>query len=254
MLLDWYKMASYEIGEHVSSCVTAFAVGSCEQHSEHLPVGTDGFLGDAILRKAAERAKNKVLALPVICYGYSPHHSDFKGYVTLAQDTIKSLILDVCNSIYSNGFDKILILNCHGGNQPALQIAINELGETHEMSPVLVRYWDLIADEIPKVRDTGIGGMGHAGEFETSLMKYYFPALVFRDKISEHSPANGSKWHNPDMFAKNSIYIYKPFKRYSEYGNIGQPQFATNEKGEIISRIIVKRLAELFDYYSANNL
>jgi creatinine amidohydrolase len=253
MLEEWYKMTSYEIGDG-NKCITAFAVGSCEQHSEHLPVGTDGFLGDTILRAAAEQAKSKVLVLPTIKYGYSPHHRDFNGYVTLTQDTIKLLILDICNSIYSNGFEKILILNSHGGNQSALQTAVNELGETHETSPVLVRYWDLITDEILKIRETGPGGMGHAGELETSLMKHYFPTLVRRNKISEHNPAKGSKWHNPDMFAKNSVYIYKPFNRYSEYGNIGQPQFATDEKGEKISRTIIKKLAELIDYYSANNL
>jgi creatinine amidohydrolase len=253
MLEDWYKMTSYEIGR-CSKCITTFAVGSCEQHSKHLPVGTDGFLGDVILRAAVKKAKSRILVLPLLKYGYSPHHRDFNGYVTLSQGTIKSLISDTCRSLYSNGFKKILILNSHGGNQSALQAAVNELGEIYETGPVLLRYWDLIADEIANLRDTGLGGMGHAGELETSLMKYYYPMLVRSDYILEQKPAEGSKWHNPDMFAKNSVYIFKPFSRYSEHGNIGQPQFATKEKGKKIAEIIINKLAELLDYYSENDL
>ena len=40
------------------------------------------------------------------------------------------------------------------------------------MDLFLIRYWDLIAGKINRIRESKLGGMGHAGELETSIMEY----------------------------------------------------------------------------------
>lgn len=252
MIFEWYKSNLEDIKDFDNSlCV--LSVGSCEQHSAYLPVGTDGLIGQKLVRDAAENAECNIWILPELSYGYSPHHSGFPGCITLKQDTLKDIVKQICISINKTGVKRILIVNSHGGNQTFLQATVNELGEEYEIYPTLVRYWDLISEEIKEIRQSEIGGMGHAGELETSLMMHYYPELVIRERIFEAEVADRKEWHNPDMFAKNKVYIYKPFEQYSKRGNLGQPQKASEEKGRIIAEIIKKKLTDLMEYCAKND-
>lgn len=252
MLVEWYKTTALDMKD-AADALCVLCIGSCEQHADYLPVGTDGFIGDQIVREAAKKAARKVMLLPALQYGYSPHHRAFPGFITLRQSTLKDLVTDICLSVMQNGLKHMLLVNAHGGNQSSLQAAVNEMGENYGMYPVLVRYWDLITAGIRKIRETEAGGMGHAGELETSLMLHYHPKLVKKERIKNMPPAQGNAWHNPDMFAKNPVYIYKPFDRYSPLGNIGQPQFADAEKGKKIAGLIAEKLAQLMDFCTDND-
>lgn len=245
MMQQWYDTAASDLARGTA----LLCVGSCEQHSDYLPLGTDGLLGEAISRDAARKAGSDVLLLPVQPFGYSPHHRAFPGYVTVSQRAMFDYLVDVCRSVM-DWTDKLVIVNSHGGNQSCLQTVVNELGSAYGKRPVLVRYWDLVADTIDELRETEPGGMGHAGELEASLMMHYHPELVQEERFPDCSPARGTAWHHPDMFAKNKVYLYKPFDEYSDRGNIGQPGYASAGKGARIAEIITDRLAELIDFYT----
>jgi creatinine amidohydrolase len=251
MLQKWYETIAFDFD--FQDVLGVLCVGSCEQHSEYLPVGTDGLLGTVLCQEAAKLAKTKVLLLPTQQIGFSPHHRAFKGYITLSQDTMFHYLTELCLCAYENGLNKLLIVNAHGGNQSCLQTVVNELGSVYKKHALLVRYWDLIGDKVNEIRQSGSGGMGHAGEFETSLMLHFYPELVKRAKFFNREAAKGNKYHDPDMFAKNMVYIYKNFDEYSEKGNIGQPQYATAEKGKLFGEYAIKALSELMDYYAAND-
>jgi len=248
MVQEWYHTSELELQKGTA----LMCVGSCEQHSEYLPLGTDGLIGDSIVREAAGKAKKRVLLLPTQQFGFSPHHRKFPGYVTLSQRAMFEYLTEVCCSVM-DWTDKLVIVNSHGGNQSCLQTVVNELGAAYGKRPILVRYWDLIAEDIDELRETGPGGMGHAGEFEVSLMLHYHPGLVQKERFFDEGPAQGNAWHHPDMFAKNKVYLYKPFDEYSSKGNIGQPEYASAEKGEKIAGIVTDRLAELIDFYAEHD-
>ena len=247
MILKWYETAAPDFD--LSGAVGVLSVGSCEQHSDYLPVGTDGLIGWRLIEAAAERAKSRAFVLPPQFIGYSPHHRAFKGYITLSQDTMFHYLLEVCKCAFDNGLEKLLIVNSHGGNQSCLQTVVNELGAQYGYRPLLVRYWDLIGDLVAKTRESEAGGMGHAGEFETSLIEYLYPDLVHADRFGERAPAVGNRYHGPDMFAKNTVYQFKPFDEYDKRGNIGQPQYGTAEKGKIYFDAAAKAIADLIDFY-----
>jgi creatinine amidohydrolase len=251
MLKKWTRIISSDFS--ASESLGLLCVGSCEQHSDYLPLGTDSFIGEKIAEDAATIASTEVIMLPSLRVGFSPHHRAFPGYITLSQKTMFSYLIEVCLCAYENGISKIMILNSHGGNQSCLQAVVNELGSVYNKQAVLVRYWDLISQSIDKIRDSEKGGMGHAGEFETSLMMYYYPELVDKSRIDNREIATGNYWHNPDMFASNKVYIYKPFDEYSNKGNVGQPQYASREKGGKLAQIISKELARLMDYQKENS-
>ena len=247
MVTKWYETASADFD--FDGAVGVLNVGSCEQHSDYLPVGTDGLIGWRVIEAAAGRAKSKTVLLPPQWIGYSPHHRAFKGYLTLTQDTMFHYLFEVCKCAFDNGLQKLLIVNSHGGNQSCLQTVVNELGAQCGYRPLLVRYWDLIGDLVGQLRTSGPGGMGHAGEFETSLIQYLYPDLVHAERFGQRPPAEGNRYHGPDMFAKNAVYQFKNFDEYDKRGNIGQPQFATAEKGKAFFDAAADAIADLIDFY-----
>lgn len=253
MLIRWYDTISSDFPK-LGKPLGLLCVGSCEQHSEYLPVGTDGLLGERICELAAEKAKSTVLMLPVQRIGYSPHHRAFPGYITLSQDTMFHYLVEVLRSVYESGLEKILIVNAHGGNQSCLQTVVNEMGATYGKHALLVRYWDLIADEVKRIRESPEGGMGHAGEFEASLMMHHFPKLADPGRFGERQPAKGNRYHSPDLFARNAVYQFKNFDEYSETGNVGQPQFASEAKGKMFSEAAAAALADLIDFYMEDHV
>lgn len=250
MLIKWVNAISSDF--NASESLGLLCVGSCEQHSDYLPLGTDSFIGERLAQEAAINASCQVLMLPTQQIGFSPHHRAFPGYISLSQQTMFSYLCEMCLCAFENGIEKLIILNSHGGNQTCLQAVVNELGSVHNKKVVLVRYWDLISDTIDNIRVSEKGGMGHAGEFETSLMLYYYPEFVKNSRIDNRDIALGNEWHNPDMFASNKIYIYKPFDEYSKKGNIGQPQYGSSEKGGVIASSIIEQLVKLMNDIYAN--
>ena len=254
MVHEWYKMNSFDFDRgKLEKGIVILSVGSCEQHSRHLPVGTDGWIGYRLCFDASTLCVIDAYLLPPQVFGYSPHHRAFMGYVTLSQETMFRYYLEVCECVFEQGVKKMLIVNSHGGNQSCLQTVVNELGAKYGYNCLLVRYWDLIVDEVEKTRRSGNGGMGHAGEFETSVMEYLYPDLVKAEGIADYPPAEGNEYHGPDMFAKNKVYQYKPFDEYSKDGNVGQPQFASSEEGKTLYEAAVGELAKLIDFYAAND-
>jgi len=110
MIEDWVR--------HDDRCV--LPLGSTEQHAS-LSLATDAILAERIATEAADPLDIPVF--PVIPFGLTPYFSGFPGTVTLRVATYAALIRDVLDSLKSSGFRRILIVNGHGGNQPAAGIA-----------------------------------------------------------------------------------------------------------------------------------
>lgn len=247
MIQKWYEMNAEDFD--YSDTLGVLCVGSCEQHGNYLPVGTDGLIGWRLVEEAAEHSDGRVLLLPLQWVGYSSHHRAFPGYLTLSQDVMLHYLLELGSCVFEQGLEKLLIVNSHGGNQSCLQTLVNELGARYGNRSLLVRYWDLIEESVSDERVSQPGGMGHAGEFETSLMMYLYPKLVRGERFGTREAAEGNAYHHPDMFAKNKVYQYKPFEEYSPGGNVGQPQYASAQKGEQFFVGASRALTELMDYY-----
>src|SRR5665647_1835395 len=234
MIIKWYELTKNQFSEYTNNSVVAINFSSTEQHSNYLPVGTDGILGESVLFEAARRAKSNVVVMPSVYYGYSPHHRFAPGYVTIDQSTLVSYCKDICKCVCENGFKKLVLLNSHGGNQAYLQSAVNEVGEKYEniIDVALVRYWDLISDEIARIRDSKLGGMGHACEFETSIMMHLRPELVISDLITDCPPAKGDRYFEAGLVGKKKYVKFQSFNKYNPNGHVGQAHLASKEKGK----------------------
>jgi creatinine amidohydrolase len=204
--------------------VVIIPVASIEQHGHHLPVNTDLSACFALAQKAAQAVGEfPVLVLPPVWTGYSPHHMAHPGSITLAFHTFVELLGEIAASVAAHGFKKILFLNGHGGNGPAVSVLRTKLAAERNVSCVAVTFWDLpaVAEAMKKASQSDKGFIGHAGEMETSLQLHLQPDLV---------EMTAAKWV-PGMW--------------------GDPSLATREKGERVFQAAVDALAEtLRDYHS----
>lgn len=222
-------------------------VGSVEQHGPHCPVDLDIDCPYQIACRAAEQCHDlRVLVAPPVWSGFTPHNMHFPGTINLRMETFTNLIFDVCSSIAFHGFKRILVLNGHGGNESllnAISIKLSEVG----ICVAVATYFRLIGEEINEVRETPIGGMGHACEFETSLELYFRPQLVDMASAVAEPRVALSSFFPKDMFAKGTVF-YPPIPEAwggMKHGVMGDPTSATAEKGRRITEMVLAKLTVL---------
>ena len=207
-------------------------LGAVEQHGRHMPVGTDSAIAHALCVAVAERGAARVV-LPPPWYGLSQHHMQFPGSVTLRAETMMAMVGDVVDSLIAHGFRRILLVNGHGGNGGVLDVLSSTLGHRHYRAARIVglTYFQLAADEIDAIRDSGPGGTGHAGEFETSVMLHLHPDQVNVDERVACYPDPGSPYLSTDLTRGARVRTYRDFRDLSEAGVLGDPALASAEKG-----------------------
>src|SRR5437660_6381239 len=95
-------------------------IAACEQHSRHLPTFTDSLLVTAVAEGAEARLGDRVLLLPCLWFGASSHHLRLGATLSAEVDTHISMIEDLLRSLLEDGYQRILVLNGHGGNTDAM--------------------------------------------------------------------------------------------------------------------------------------
>ena len=239
------KMTWPEVEDRLKECDIAIVpLGATEQHGPALPVDNDHFIAEQISRMVAETLwdKIKLTVTPTISFGYSPHHMDFKGTITLQESTLTDVIVDVVDSLASHGFKKIIIINGHGGNSTAIRTALHLLHECVEAKVYSVDWWGMAMD---KIRETTSRPFFHACETETSVAWHVGQRVLDDKRVDEpgRSPVPG--FIEPDMFSPTpSVASAFNMKDYSDSGVVGYSTRATKEKGKAIVDVVVDRIAE----------
>ena len=223
--------------------VALLPVGSVEQHGPHLPLDTDAFDADYLARKVAETCRDpKPLVLPLIPYGVSYHHDDFSGTMSISPDTLSKMVYEIGMSTARHGVLKLVIINGHGGNSPALHFAAQMINrDAHIFTCV----------DTGESSDTDIDAMAetpndvHAGEIETSTSLAIRPGLVRLDAARKFVPEFSSRYLN--FSSKRGVGWYAYTARISPTGVLGDPTKATPEKGKRMWDLMIKNLVEFVE-------
>ncbi|QLG61051.1 creatininase family protein [Halorarum salinum] len=255
---SWRDLTADEIRDVGSQdgSVLVVPIGSMEQHGDHLPVSTDSVLVSEIAALGVARVEEDVpiLMLPTLWCGYSPHHLSFGGTVSLEFDHMHRILEDIAGTALENGFDALLLLNGHGGNTSLVNGAVSTIGSEYDDVEVLgLTYFRLASRFIDEIRDSEIGGMGHGGEFETSLMLHLREDLVRENELTGTAMDEPYEEGIKDMFEGGPLAVYRGFEEYSTTGAIGSPEHASAEKGEQLYDRLGDELESLLrDVYERN--
>jgi len=236
------RMTSPEAGERMAACdVALLPTGAIEQHGPHLTVDTDFWHAERLCREVALACGEPYpVVLPGIPFGVSYHHDDFPGTLSVSAETLSRYVTEVGRSAARQGVRKLVIVNGHGGNAPALQTAAQKI---HRKTGVFVcvdtgETSDADVDAIAETR-----GDIHAGEIETSEALHLrpddvrgeLPGLSVPRFALEALDEGGERW--VPWFARTS--------RLSPEGVLGDPSRATADKGRRMWEVQIGRLVEL---------
>ena len=224
--LSWPRVAA------VNKLPVVVPIAALEQHGRHLPVFTDSMLLGEVVRMAAGSLGDRVVWTPLLWLGNSHHHMDFAGTLSAAPRTYLNLLGDLIDNLITHGFRRIVLLNGHGGNIVPAGQAVFEARQRHrERSDLLLlaaTYW--LLGSKPRQADPSLvqDQMGHACEWETSMIMHLAPHLVGElsqvDAVSPRMPFEPASqgWITNDR---------------STAGHIGDPRQATAAKGQALFRV-----------------
>jgi len=216
-----------------------FGVGACENHGRHLPMGTDMYFPTKIGQEVAQILGDTIV-IPTVPYGMSMHYSSIGPCLTLSYETEVAVLREVMESIVKMGIQQIFVMNGHDGNIPAIEMAARQV--KHQFKEVhigvLLCWWNLSKTPVASQFEVW-GGLGHAGEGETSAM------LATRPDLCDVSKARGRV---PEFPYEDQGFITTiwEFAELTEFGATGDPSKATVEKGERIVDYVVGQIVQYF--------
>jgi creatinine amidohydrolase len=150
-----------------ADAILAVPVGSTEQHGPHLPLSTDTDIAVALCARLAA-ARDDVLIAPPVAYGSSGEHAGFAGTLSIGQDALELLLVELGRSACET-FARVLLVSAHGGNHEPVTRAVALLrGESRDVRVHMPR-WD---------------GEPHAGRTETSMIRSLTPDRVLMDRAA----------------------------------------------------------------------
>jgi len=158
--------------------IVIIPVASLEQHSLHMPIGTDFLNGLERAKLIAQRTD--VLVAPILLPGNSPYHMEFAGTITLSSQTIQQVYFEAAQSLMKHGFIRFAFLNSHGGNQTITRYIADRINQ--ETQGIAVELGEAAAPFEPRAPRSSSTAPPvfdrHGGVGETSTSLYMFPNLV----------------------------------------------------------------------------
>ena len=235
MLRKLERMLWQQVRETLQSKINTVVlpVGTIEAHGAAC-LGTDGFIPINIGEYVCD--KLDLILAPPVWYGVTKSLFGYPGSLTITSEHLEDYVFDLVKSFKYHRFERIVILNGHGGNNSALKnVAVKAYHEL-AMNVAVVHWWMLCADVTKEVYG---GEGGHAGCDETGYVMSIDPTLAdakyySEDLVYEHQSA-------ADVYPyPGSIGIY------NDRGE-GRPDFDA-EKGEVFAGKVKEKMLEFVRY------
>jgi creatinine amidohydrolase len=222
--------------------VLLWPVGSTEPHGPHSPLSTDPIISIGIAERVARRLADDpdlaVLILPTLAYAVTRYTAGFAGAIHVGEDTLRSMIVDVCGSLAAQGFPHVVLVNNHFEPEhvQTLHRALDEL----EAEGIRAGYLDLTRRErARRLTEEFKLGECHAGRYETSLVLAQEPELVDREAMA---PLPYVPVSLPEVIAAG-MKDFRDMGLSEAY--CGAPAEATAEEGEASYETLADMTVEL---------
>ncbi len=231
-----------EVDKYLSRCKgVILPIGSIEQHGPTGAIGTDAMTAEAIAKEVAFRTD--VLVAPTQCFGMAQHHLGFPGTMSLQPSTLMQVVHDLVLSLATHGFERIFVINGHGGNIASTKAAFAQAysSAAQRGMPVAEKLrcklanWFMSKSVVTHSQALyGDHEGSHATPSEIAVTLYLEPILREKQrKLNYPAPSSGS------------IYGSKDFRRRYPDGRIGSDPFlAKSEHGASILDVAASALSD----------
>lgn len=217
-------------------------IAALEQHGHHLPLFTDSMLLSEIVRRVEIEMRDRALFAPLTWLGNSHHHMDFAGTLSAEPRCYLDLLVGLVDNFIFHGFNRIFLINGHGGNDVPGKQATFELRQKYrdrnDLLLLFSTYWSLGAQPHQTMPSLYQQEMGHACEWETSMILRIAPHLV-----GDYAAAQPVEPGNPFRPASRAWIT----KDRTVPGHIGWPNLASAEKGEHLFGEFAKDVQQMIE-------
>jgi creatinine amidohydrolase len=231
--VKWEELTAPDFVKAVekSGKVCIIPLGILEKHGPHMPLGTD--LINVRAKVLAGVKEEYAVVFPEYFVGQINEAKHQPGTVAYSPDLVWKMLLETCNEISRNGFDKIIFVNGHGGNSSLLYyFCMSLLSEKRNYSVYLFQpkpdsLTHLKVDEA--LKKLSPNAPGHAGATEASVMMVVRHDLLRLDQASTESGADLNRLKNiPNSYT--GIWWYAKFPNH--YG--GDAKYSNTELGQAL--------------------
>ncbi|MEM9281452.1 MAG: creatininase family protein [Verrucomicrobiota bacterium] len=194
-------------------------IGATEQHGPHLPINCDTVIADSVCAYASRSTETPMLPALSVTVS-SGHTAKWPGTFSLSHETFLHSVEEIAEWAATTGWEKLLLVNSHFGNDATLRVAVEKIRLTHlgklqvglrntfQLTPAIWEYFVSDADDL------------HANKAETDLMLHLTPDLVRMDQVED----------DPDR-TDGTIFSY-PVAQTSLNGVTGRPSLGSAERGK----------------------
>lgn len=223
-----------------SSKTCILPIGVFEKHGPHLPLGTDLYAAREFAIRAAE--KEYTIVFPWYYFSQINEAKQQPGTIAYSPELIWKVLQETLDELARNGFDKIIIVNGHGGNNAFLNyFGMAQLSERRSYSlywfqptnnPEVLQKAEELTQHDPYDQ--------HAGNKESSVMKAIIPEFVHLDRAGQQSGIDQDR-------LKNLSNVYTGIWWYAKYPNhySGDGTKANAQAGELLINSTVDQLVKM---------
>ncbi|HTX92850.1 MAG TPA: creatininase family protein [Anaerolineales bacterium] len=215
--------------------VILLPIGHTEQHGYHSPLSTDTIIIEALGRGTAAAAPEDAFCLPAFPYGVSTHRRSFPGTFNVGGRAFEDFWLAVVDRLVAGGCTRFYLMSGHGGNSSFLVNVVKYAGEKYPEIFCATAFLYLSGPQgvaaLEAKRQSGLGGMGHACELETSIVLHLRPELVHLERAVDETDFITTPSYYMDWIEGGALTANPPWEDDTRTGAYGAGSLATAEKG-----------------------
>ena len=215
-------------------------IGVFEKHGPQLPLGTDLYTSREYSIRAAE--KEYTVVFPWYYFSQINEARHQPGTISYSPELIWKVLQETLDELARNGFEKIIIVNGHGGNSAFLNFfGMAQLSERRSYT----LYWFQPKSDpevVKKAEDLTMHDKldAHAGNKESSMMTAIVPKVVHIERAAQQSGEDQDR-------LRNLSNVYTGIWWYAKYPNHygGDGSKANAQAGEMLINSTVSQLVQL---------
>jgi creatinine amidohydrolase len=202
-------------------------IGTCEQHGPHLPLGGDTIIVEQLADDLS--AEFGVLRAPTLEFGVNfVTGRPQSGNASLRKKTLHRALNDLTDSWESSGVHEFILLTAHD-HDPHLEALATVV--TSGARVRVVNLFDVDVSDLLQGDPEPI----HGGEVDTSLLLFLAPDVVRMELAHDYTMATDERRRYRKGWLRVPVNCQ---------GGVGQPSFASAEKGRLLYERIHSRVRE----------